>query len=295
MRVGVSPDSWGIWFPNSPLQMPWERCLDEMAEAGYSAIEIGPLGYLPTEPEKLRRALDSRGLRVAAGFLFGDFAIPDGWRRWQDQAEQLIDLIGPLGGTCVVLIPALYRDPLTSATIGARELSEAQWNALFDTCTSIAQLTEDRGLVTAFHPHAETAIETEAQIERFMAGTANTPLGLCLDVGHHAYRGGDPIAFFGKHAARIKHLHLKNVDPMVVSSVRRFDIPFADAVKAGVMCTLDAGAVDFADFLEVVDGLGYDGWGIVEQDMFPAEFDKPAPIAKRNLDFLARTLPAESF
>jgi len=29
-----------------------------------------------------------------------------------------------------------------------------------------------------------------------------------------------------------------------------------------------------------------DGWGIVEQDMFPAPFDKPLPIARRNREFL---------
>jgi inosose dehydratase len=36
----------------------------------------------------------------------------------------------------------------------------------------------------------------------------------------------------------------------------------------------------------VAEEVGYDGWGIVEQDMFPAPFDKPLPIARRNGQFL---------
>ena len=53
IRVGSAPDSWGVWFPDDPQQVPWERFLDEVSEAGYSWIELGPYGYLPTDPAKL--------------------------------------------------------------------------------------------------------------------------------------------------------------------------------------------------------------------------------------------------
>ena len=53
IRVGSAPDSWGVWFPDDPQQVPWQRFLDEVAEAGYSWIELGPYGYLPTDPAKL--------------------------------------------------------------------------------------------------------------------------------------------------------------------------------------------------------------------------------------------------
>ena len=39
--------------------------LDEIAEAGYEWTELGPYGYLPTEPTALRQELDRRGLRLA--------------------------------------------------------------------------------------------------------------------------------------------------------------------------------------------------------------------------------------
>jgi inosose dehydratase len=64
IRVGSAPDSWGVWFPDDPQQVPWHRFLDEAAAAGYTAVELGPFGYLPTSPEQLRDELGRRGLTL---------------------------------------------------------------------------------------------------------------------------------------------------------------------------------------------------------------------------------------
>ena len=57
LGLGTAPDSWGVWFPEDPRQVPWTRFLDEASRAGYEWIELGPFGYLPTEPERLRDEL----------------------------------------------------------------------------------------------------------------------------------------------------------------------------------------------------------------------------------------------
>ncbi|MCU1652418.1 MAG: 2-keto-myo-inositol dehydratase, partial [Pseudonocardia sp.] len=54
LRLGTAPDSWGVWFPDNPSQVPWQRFLDEAERAGYEWIELGPYGYLPTDPAQLR-------------------------------------------------------------------------------------------------------------------------------------------------------------------------------------------------------------------------------------------------
>jgi inosose dehydratase len=63
IRVGSAPDSWGVWFPDDPEQVPWQRFLDEVSACGYEWIELGPYGYLPTDPARLADELGSRGLR----------------------------------------------------------------------------------------------------------------------------------------------------------------------------------------------------------------------------------------
>ena len=75
------------------------------------------------------------------------------------------------------------------------------------------------GLMVVVHPHVETHLEYEDQIEQLLADTDPALVGLCLDTGHHAYRGGDPVAFMRKHHARIPYLHLKSVDPVLQKRV----------------------------------------------------------------------------
>jgi inosose dehydratase len=46
------------------------------------------------------------------------------------------------------------------------------------------------------------------------------------------------------------------------------------------------GAVDFPGFRDVLREINFSGWAIVEQDMYPAPFDKPLPIARRTRTYL---------
>jgi inosose dehydratase len=71
LSLGTCPDSWGVWFADDPLQTPWHRFLDEVAEVGYCWLELGPYGYLPSDPRRLSDELASRGLKVAGGTMHG--------------------------------------------------------------------------------------------------------------------------------------------------------------------------------------------------------------------------------
>ena len=70
ITIGTAPDSWGVWFPSDPEQVPPEVFLREVAEAGYEWIELGPYGYLPSDAVKLSEQLDEYGLGVLAGTVY---------------------------------------------------------------------------------------------------------------------------------------------------------------------------------------------------------------------------------
>src|SRR5579862_8600660 len=76
VKVGTAPDNWGIWFPSDPKQMPWNRFLDEVAEADYKSIELGPPGYLPLDPAVLAPELQRRGLDITTCFVMHHFEDP---------------------------------------------------------------------------------------------------------------------------------------------------------------------------------------------------------------------------
>lgn len=284
MKVGSAPDSWGVWFPEDERQTPWQRFLDEVAQVGYEWIELGPYGYLPTDPQRILAELGQRGLRTAGTFLSFDFEHPDAWSANEQEVERTCQLLRDLGAPNVILIDNLYTDLRTGELLGPRTLDEPAWARLVETTRRLQDAAARWDLVAVFHPHADTHVERAAQIERLLEEAPG--LALCLDVGHFAYSdGGDPVSFFREHHDRIKHLHLKSVDPELSERVRREQIPFCKAVAAGMFVAPQYGVVDFVALRDALQETGYDGFAIAEQDMYPADFNRPLPIAQATFDY----------
>jgi inosose dehydratase len=148
-----------------------------------------------------------------------------------------------------------------------------------------ALLRDEYGVRLLFHPHAGMYVETEEEIAALLAETDPALVSLCFDTGQHLFAGGDPVAFMREYHARIPYLHLKSVDGAVLERVRAEDIPINAAVDLGIFCEPSEGVIDFAAFFAVLREVDFSGFGIVEQDMFPAPFDKPLPIARRSLAY----------
>ncbi|HLJ11493.1 MAG TPA: sugar phosphate isomerase/epimerase [Planctomycetaceae bacterium] len=289
VKIGTAPDNWGVWFPSDPKQTPWNRFLDEVVEAGYDCIELGPYGYLPTDKAKLHDELGKRKLQVAGTFAMGHLEDDASWPALEKQVLGAGESLSSLGARFLVLIDDTYTDLFTGKAYRPARLNDSEWKKLIDRTHQIADIAHDRfGLTVVFHPHAETHVEYEDQIERLLADTNPERVFLCLDTGHHAYRGGDPVAFMRRHHKRIPYLHLKSVDRDIQKRVERDHVPFAIAVGQDMFCEPSKGAVDFPAFRNVLREIDYDGWAIVEQDMYPAPFDKPMPIAKRTREYLRK-------
>lgn len=287
IRIGTAPDSWGVWFASDPRQTPASRFLDEVVEAGYEWVELGPFGYLPTNPVVLKRELERRGLKVSGTFIMGHIEQPEVFARMEQEALSTGALLQELGARYLVLIDDTYTNLFTGERTGTPRLNVEEWKRLVEGANLLGRLALERfGLLLTFHPHAETHVEYEDQIEAFLEKTDPQYVNLCLDIGHHAYRGGDPVRFLRKHFSRINYLHLKNVDGEKQKAVSEKETPFAHAVELGAFCEPSSGIVDFPALARSLRELSYDGWATVEQDMFPAPFDKPLPIACRTRQYL---------
>jgi inosose dehydratase len=285
VTLGSAPDSWGVWFADDAKQTPWHRFLDEVAAAGYRWIELGPYGYLPTDAGLLAPALDERGLRVTGTFTMFHFDERGAWDARRDEVERTCALLAALQARYLILIDDVYTDLFTGEPLAAPELDDAGWKTFVETARRSADVAARHGLRPLLHPHAETHVEYEHQIERFLEDVEGE-IDLCLDVGHHAYRDGDPVAFTRRHHERIPYLHLKSVDRELQRRVTEDGVPFALAVADGMFVEPSQGAVDFPALKGVLDDVGYEGFGIAEQDMYPAPFDKPFPIAERTRRYL---------
>lgn len=192
LRIGTAPDSWGVWFPDHPGQVPWQRFLDEVAEAGYTWIELGPYGYLPTDPAQLGEELGSRGLKLSGGTVFTGFhKSGDQFARAWEQVERVAKLTAALGGEHIVVIPDLWRSDATSEVLEARTLDAEGWQRLAAGHDALGKaLEEEYGLHQQFHSHADSHIGTHSEVERFLELTDERFTNLCLDTGHFSYYGG---------------------------------------------------------------------------------------------------------
>ena len=281
LRLGAAPDSWGVWFPDDPKQVPWHQFLDEAAAAGYTAVELGPYGYLPTDPERLKDELGRRGLALSGGTAGTHLHRgPDALAEVVAAARPVAELIAALDAPYLITLPAMYTDLYTGALLEPAELTDEQWQRLGAGHTELGRiLMEECGVRQMFHPHADAHVDGNASIDRFLELTDPAYVSLCLDTGHVAYVGGDNHAIVAEHADRIGYLHLKSVDPAVVAKVRADHISFADAVQLGAMVEPHDGEPDMPRLLDELNALDLPLWAIVEHDMYPAPAGQPARVA----------------
>jgi len=286
--LGSAPDSWGIWFPEDEHQVPYSRFLDELAAAGYTWFELGPYGYLPTDPRRLAEEVGSRGLKVSGGTTFGALHRPEEWDAMLATTRRVAELTAAAGAHHLVFIPPMYRDEKTGEFTESPELTAGQWNSLGGRANELGKiLLEEYDVRLCLHPHADSHIQTQPEIERFLNETDSRYASLCLDTGHVAYGGGDNLDLIRRFGERVGYVHIKQMDPAVLAQVAAENLSFGEAVKRGVCVEPPAGVPDPGSIVDELSTLDAELFVIVEQDLYPCAADVPLPIAVRTREYLA--------
>jgi inosose dehydratase len=287
LRLGTAPDSWGVWFPSDPHQVTWDVYLDEIARVGYVYTELGPQGFMPQDPEQLKDELAKRNLTVCGGTVFaglhkGADALAKAKREFGQEAE----LLAAVGAEYLVHLPEQYTDQHSGAATEGSDLDPDQWKRLVTGTDELATyLFESFGVKLVFHPHADTHVDTQDRIERFLADTDPDVVNLCLDTGHVSYCDGDNIDIIKRFPERITYVHLKSVDPVVRKRVLAENISLAEAVQLGVMCEPPYGEPDMPPVLDALGALGRPIFAVIEQDLYPVEPHIPMPIGARTAGY----------
>lgn len=289
VRIANSPVSWGVDHLDRPGLPRWEDVFDEIRDAGYAWVELGAYGFLPTDPGRAREALDHRGLRVAGSYLLEPIHDPSRRAQVLDGARRVAEYVAGTGGRYLVIVD--WGSPERGATAGrsdaAPRLNVAQQTAYFEVLSAISEIArETDGLTALAHPHAGTWLEFEDEIVDLLE---QTDLALCIDTGHFAYAGVDPVAFYDKYSDRVPYLNFKDVDGVRRAEALRRRLTFLEAVDFGVFCPLGDGVVDFRAMRDVLERHGYDGHATVEQDRDPRGDTTALEDARRSLTFLQRT------
>jgi inosose dehydratase len=272
IQIGNAPCSWGVEFPNDPRNPAWRTVLKECAEAGYTGIELGPVGFMPEDPAILAEALDEHGLELIGGVVFRAFHDPAQWDDVMDGAVRTCKALHAHGAQHLVLIDSISprRAPTAGRADEAEQMDQSEWSAFRDRIATVAKLgAEEYGLTVGIHAHAAGFIDFEPELERLLDEVDDKILKICFDTGHHSYAGFDPVAFMKRHIDRISYMHFKDIDPKVKADAIANRTGFYDACGQGIFCNLGQGDVDFPAVRQILLDHGFEGWCTVEQDCDP--------------------------
>jgi len=285
-RLAGNPISWGVCeVPDWGFQLDSRTVLGEMKAVGLKATEQGPVGYLGNTPEDVSRAANEFGLPIVGAFVplvMHDLAQRDAMRKAANFSANLLSTTGK-----GFFITAVVVDESWGKRI---KLSDAQWQAMFDGFTEIDEICASYGIRQVLHPHLNTLVETQDDVNRVLAGSNVRWL---LDTGHMQIGGTDPVKFARDNFARIDHFHVKDVKMSIAQRFLDGEITLMEATRDGVFCAAGDGDVKIADAIQVMESNGYDGWYVLEQDMAivdnqPRDAKISTAGVRRSISFLSK-------
>ncbi|SEQ10114.1 2-keto-myo-inositol dehydratase [Devosia sp. YR412] len=301
ITITTAPCCWGVDDVRNPNLPPWKKVLEEADAARFRGLELGPYGYLPLDVAQVAPVLDRHNLRVVAGTIFDDLVDPANRENLLRQTREICALVTALpepGYAPGQRFRAPYltvmdwghdeRDYAAGHSEKAERLNDERWADMVGNITAIAELARDEfGVRAVIHPHAGGHIEFADEIERIVEDVPEKVAGLCIDTGHTAYAGMDPVATLERYWSRIDYLHFKDIDPVVFADVMGRRIRFFDACAEGVMCPIGRGSIDYKAIYGFLRERGYAGFITIEQERDPRNADGVLADLRSSHQYLA--------
>ncbi len=283
-RIASAPVSWGICeVPGWGHMLPTERVLREMTALGIFATEFGAPGFLPTDPKDVRGLLDGHRMTLLGGFV--PLVLHDPARREGAlaRARTAVDLFSRSGGSTLVSCPVMDDDWSVPGALDRDEYAH-----LLRMLAEVDAICADSGLTQVLHPHVQTVVETSSDVDRILH---DCDVSWCLDTGHLAIGGTDPVEFARRAADRVGHVHLKDVRLELVPALLDRSTSIMDGVRAGLFPALGHGDLALADVVLTLERAGYEGWYVIEQDSaitgaLPGEGEGPVTAVADSIRYL---------
>lgn len=293
IKIANAPCSWGaLEFELGGKSLGYQQVLSEMVETGYAGTELGDWGFMPSNPDELKKVLDEKKLELLGAFVPVALAKEEAHDAGVELALKTAGLMFDAGYKNAFIVLADENGSVEERTKNAGRitpemgLSESQWKIFAAGAEKVAQAVKKvYGMRTVFHHHCGGYVETPHEVARLMNLTDPSILGLCLDMGHYAFGGGDPVEAMEKYYSRIWHVHFKDFDLKVGRAASDNNYDYFKSVEEGVFCELGKGCVNFDSIVNILNEKGYDGWIVVEQDVLPG-MGSPKKCAAHNRQYI---------
>lgn len=272
-KLGMSPIAW--WNDDLPQlsdDVSLEECLRQSRSAGFTGMEKGR--RFPESAAEMLPILKKADVTLCGGWFSGTI-VNQSIAANKQRIQPMIDLFKAVDAPCIVYgevgrsIQGDQSKPLATKP----RLSDAEMKDYGAKMSEFATWVEAQGMPLVYHHHMAAVVETEPELDAFMAAST---ISLLFDAGHMAFAGGDVLRCIDKHHARIRHVHTKDVRMEVINTLDRTKESFLDAVIKGAFTVPGDGSLDFGAIVKKLSGYGYEGWFVVEAEQDP----KKAPPLK---------------
>ena len=272
IRFGTNPIAWANDDDQTiGADIPTARILDEAGrQIGFDGIENGHR-WPQDDPEALRALLAASGLTFISGWYSTNLLV-------QSVEAEIAAVQGHLAKlkhngcrVCIVCECSNTVHGNPDVAVNDRpKLTPAEMVAFGAKIEAFAAYLAGEGITLAYHHHMGTVVESQEDIDAFMAATGPAT-HLLFDAGHCTFGGGDPQAVLQRHVGRVAHFHAKNIRRPICERVRAEGLSFLQGVLAGAFTVPgdQEGAVDFAPLLKILAQAGYDGWIVIEAEQDP--------------------------
>jgi len=243
----------------------FEQFLKEVAYLGYEAVENFAFitDYYDWNAEEVAGLLKKYNLKMAN--LYHHYRGDD--EEDYQKGVKYLDFMNKIGATHMNLQAVMWHDAPND-----RPLDKERILRYAELSNRLGKACKEKGVIPCFHPHANTSIYTEEEIDLFAENTDPNLVWLCLDTAHTEIGGMDSVKAFDKYGKRIGYVHFKDVDP---------DPNLFSEWPISRFCPLGFGTVDFRGVYEVLKKHGYDGTICVELDNPPVSNFHSAMIARQ--------------
>ena len=148
-RVAGAPITWGVdGSPGWGYLNGRDRVLREMVESGLSATELGPDGYLPTDPTELQDYLAPFGLSIVGGFVPALLYRLDRIEAQLEYVTRAARQLASTGSKVLVLGPSSHHPGYDTSV----DMDAGEWTTFLANLKRLEGVVNDAGLKTALHP-----------------------------------------------------------------------------------------------------------------------------------------------
>ncbi|WP_426817134.1 myo-inosose-2 dehydratase [Winslowiella sp. 2C04] len=272
VKLAIAPIGWtNDDMPELGKENTFQQTVSEMALAGFTGSEVG--SKYPRDPAVLKPMLEIRGIQICNAWFSTFFAQGDK-AKTIDEFINHMNFLHAMGAKVIGCSEQSKSIQGTELAVLEQKphFTDEEWQLTADGYNELAKIAAEKGMQVCLHHHMGTAIQTNAEVDRFMSLT-NDDVFLLFDTGHAYYSEGsqqEMLALLKKYLPRINHVHLKDVRDEIVAQVRRESLSFLDGVKKGTFTVPGDGVIDFKPVFKILDDYGYKGWMVVEAEQDPA-------------------------